>query len=203
MTAIIDGTLGVTFPAGGVGNPASAVVGLTDTQTLTNKTLVAPALGTPSALVLTNATGLPQAGFGTNVAGNGPAFSASKSGSQSISSDTVTKITFDVENFDTNNNFASSRFTPTVAGYYIICCAVYWVNGTGSFVNLNIFKNGSVIVEVGRNTQASGVIGGSSVIYCNGSTDYIEIYLYSASGTCLVGSSVTVVNFNGAMIRSA
>jgi len=132
-----------------------------------------------------------------------PTFSASKSGSQSISSDTVTKIIFDVENFDTNNNFASSRFTPTVAGYYIICCAVYWVNGTGSFVNLNIFKNGSVIVEVGRNTQASGVIGGSSVIYCNGSTDYIELYLYSASGTCLVGSSVTVVNFNGAMIRSA
>ncbi len=35
MTTIIDGTAGVTFPAGGVGNPASAVVGLTDTQTLT------------------------------------------------------------------------------------------------------------------------------------------------------------------------
>jgi len=59
MTVIIDGTAGVTFPAGGVGNTASAVVGLTDTQTLTNKTLVAPALGTPSALVLTNATGFP------------------------------------------------------------------------------------------------------------------------------------------------
>ena len=42
MTTIIDGTAGVTFPAGGVGNPASAVVGLTDTQTLTNKTLTTP-----------------------------------------------------------------------------------------------------------------------------------------------------------------
>ena len=61
MTTIIDGTAGVTFPAGGVGNPASAVVGLTDTQTLTNKTLTTPNLGTPSTLVLTNATGLPAA----------------------------------------------------------------------------------------------------------------------------------------------
>jgi len=39
MSLILDGSLGTTFPAGGVGNPASAVVGLTDTQTLTNKTL--------------------------------------------------------------------------------------------------------------------------------------------------------------------
>lgn len=44
MTIIVSGTDGVTFPAGGVGNPAGSVVGTTDTQSVSNKTLAAGTL---------------------------------------------------------------------------------------------------------------------------------------------------------------
>jgi hypothetical protein len=39
MTTAISGSSGITFPAGGTGNPAGTVVGTSDTQTLTNKTI--------------------------------------------------------------------------------------------------------------------------------------------------------------------
>ena len=45
---------------------SSTLVSLVSTDTLTNKTLVAPALGTPASGVLTNATGLPIAGIATS-----------------------------------------------------------------------------------------------------------------------------------------
>lgn len=42
MAVTINGSTGITFPAGGTGNPAGTVVGTSDSQTLTNKTLTTP-----------------------------------------------------------------------------------------------------------------------------------------------------------------
>lgn len=59
MALILDGSSGVTFPAGGVGNTVGAGVGTTDSQTLTNKTYAALAAGTASTppIQLTSSAG--------------------------------------------------------------------------------------------------------------------------------------------------
>ena len=143
---------------------------------------------------------LPAATGTVMVAGNMPAFSAYQTIAQTITGNSYTKVTFDVEEYDTNNNFASSRFTPTVAGYYQIngCCALT------TFVLIGIFKNGT---EYRRGAQVS--INGSllespvsSIVYLNGTTDYVELYVYGAvtNGTANTEQQTW---FNGAMVRAA
>ena len=50
-------------------------------------------------------------GSGVTVNVNRPAWFVSSSSAQSISDDTDTKVTLDTELFDTNNAFASNKFT--------------------------------------------------------------------------------------------
>jgi hypothetical protein len=129
-------------------------------------------------------------GINLPMGGVAPAFSASASGAQTgISSGVNVKILFQTEAFDTNSNFASSRFTPTVAGYYQINSAVQFIIGSsaGSTNFLSIWKNGSEYSRGIRMYQAApsitmGLVA-CSVVYCNGSTDYIEIYAFSSGGT--------------------
>jgi hypothetical protein len=127
-----------------------------------------------------------------------PAFSVYKSAAQTLSSATFTKITFNTEEFDTANCFASDKFTPNVAGYYQINGQVS--NGTGTQTVATIYKNGANHKD-GTNSNSFGAIV-SAVIYFNGTTDYVELYGYFATGTT-TGSGVASTWFNGAMIRSA
>ena len=142
------------------------------------------------------------------VSGNMPAFSAYASSTQSVTNLAVTKVTLDTEIFDTNNNFASSRFTPTVAGYYQL-------NGTirtgASTVITNasilIYKNGSSYARGAENSSGknNNQVTISSVVYLNGSTDYVELYGFveGTSPSFNYNSADITSMFSGCLVRSA
>lgn len=138
------------------------------------------------------------------VAINGAAFSAYQSSQQTgMSAGTFTKVTFDTEEFDTNNNFASSRFTPTVAGYYQISGGVN-TGGAGEIMVVEVYKNGSSSKRFGNsNTSSNSQISGSALIYFNGSTDYVEMYVYQASSTTTDATNRGRTWFTGVLVRAA
>lgn len=157
-------------------------------------------------------TQVQQGVIGTPVAGTGPAFSAYQSSAQTLSTSTWTKVTFTTEEFDTNNNFASSTFTPTVAGYYQINAAVTFSSATniGGADALRLYKNGSAFKFLSSITLNSGALyggdlttlGSSALIYFNGSTDYVECYVYSSSTPTLTATS-SGTYFQGVLVRAA
>jgi hypothetical protein len=136
------------------------------------------------------------------VSGNMPAFSAYQSSAQALTANTWTKINFQTEEWDTNNNFASSRFTPTVAGYYQITGA-YSCSTDRTYQVIAIYKNASPykLSQAGNGTTGIGA-SMSALVYFNGSSDYVEIY--GLSGTSQnVNASLSDSYFQGVLVRSA
>ena len=145
---------------------------------------------------------LPAATGDVMVSGNMPAFSAYQSSAQSVSQNTDTLIQFQTETFDTNNNFASNTFTPTVAGYYQISSSVR-LGSAGNF-RMQLFKNG-VKYAIGTDVSTSCVSGTiSCLVYLNGSTDYVNIYINQNAGNpTTLSAAATDTWFTGCLVRSA
>ena len=135
-----------------------------------------------------------------------PAFSAVKTSNQSLTGGVETKVTFDTEQFDTNNNFASSRFTPTVAGYYQLSVNLAYTNAVSGYALIALYKNGSKIgigTENQLTTASYNAITASYLVYCNGSTDYVEVYTSTNNNAVVYGESLTYTYFQGFLARSA
>jgi hypothetical protein len=151
---------------------------------------------------------------------DGPAFSAYSNANQNISNNTYTLITNNTEFFDTASAFNSTgstvgtapaySFNPQVAGYYQIIASIR--DNTGGAANSQwvslIYKNGSAYSATVSNTPSTGVVGivstCSNIIYMNGTTDYLQQYVYQNNGSTLAtNSNATYSFFSGAMIRSA
>ncbi len=129
---------------------------------------------------------------------NTPAFEAYLSSNQTFSDASYTKVNFNTEIYDTNNNYDNStnyRFTPTVAGKYLVYSTLVMFAGGSTYAGLAIYKNGSLYKEsdadYDNGTEARNVISTSTAIDFNGSSDYVEIfgYLDITSGTPTFGGS--------------
>ena len=161
------------------------------------------------AVAGTNTATFPAATGTVMVSGNMPAFSAYAASSQSVSSATPTKVTLGTKIFDTNNNFASSTFTPTVAGYYQIDGIVRGTGTTMTAIYAAIYKNGSAYrrgIQIGTAFTGSQQASVTDVIYCNGATDYLELYglVSAASGATFEFNDATSTSvFSGVLVRSA
>jgi hypothetical protein len=167
------------------------------TQSADNSGVLQLASGTGNLVTVPSVTGTAM------VSGNMPAFSAYSSTNQSVSSSTYTKVIFGTEEFDTNNNFASSTFTPTVAGYYQINAGITFAL-TVTYGQILIYKNGaSYKYNYSQLSAGNYSVNTSSIVYCNGTTDYIEIYGYIIASTPRFSGGSDATWFNGVLVRGA
>ena len=131
-----------------------------------------------------------------------PAFHATRSASQTVSASTWTKLQLTTKDFDTASafdNITNYRFQPTVAGYYQISGTV----GCSSSTNVTsgyayLYKNGAGYDTTAPGIQslgsAAGSIGGcqSTIMYMNGTTDYVELFGYvQGSGTLSITGAMS------------
>jgi len=136
-----------------------------------------------------------------------PAFTAYRATSnQTFTSAVNTKIAYNAEDFDTNNNFDSTtnyRFTPTTAGYYLISASMTY-GGTLTRVQLKLFKNGSILNRFIDTNGAdnTGIYNGTSLVYANGTTDYFEMYGEFTGTSPVIFAGLEYNYFNGVWVRS-
>lgn len=169
-------------------------------------TIESPATNTDRTLTLPDEAGTIATTNGSLV------FAAYKSASpQSLSSGTVTKITYDAEMVDSDSTFASSIFTPNAAGYYQINAGGYaFVSGASiTSLDVRLYKNGSLLQLLSLIRSPSGIAGdlvgsGGTLVYSDGD-DYFEIYMrVTSSGGTIQASEGQAYNwFNGYFVRAA
>ena len=178
-------------------------------------TVASPNSNTDRTLTLPDATGTILTTATPGVPVNGPAFSAYRTADQTVTNNTATKVQLNIEEYDTNNCFDSTtnyRFTPNVAGYYQVNFSIYGKSSANDLTlnTARIVKNGADLaygfsgqgayIYIPSRSYVDGAAVGSTLVYMNGSTDYIELYArIVASGTIAVGSAY----FQAFLARSA
>lgn len=181
------GTGGITLWAG---TKARELLKLVNVASAVNEVQISPAATGNRAEI--KATGEANAGLHLTGSGTGNVlvdaynpykFSAYRNAAWTASA-TLTKVAFDTELFDTNSNFdatTNNRYTAPVAGFYLFTTgvSVNTSNGAANFMQLRLYKNGSVM-HVLAHTSVPAVnivttLTGSALVELAAS-DYVEVF---------------------------
>ena len=137
---------------------------------------------------------LPKANGGTGTATPPVAFYY-QTGAQTIATATTTVISYDTSVYDTNSiwNSSTKAFVPNVAGYYQVNMSCT-LSGTsaGYQTGAGISKNGTLVDYNVAASSASGTTPVcSTIVYCNGTTDYVQGNVAHTAGSNLSTASGT------------
>jgi hypothetical protein len=209
MNNIIDDTTftgdaiqGTTLQVVSPGKLAVSAGGITSNEMAANSVVTAAITDSNVTTAKIADSNVTQAKLAANVVGNGPAFSAYPSTNQAVTTDLTIKVVLGSESFDTNSNFANSRFTPSVAGYYFFHGVITMTASDTEDLSVAIYKNVSLSANGARINGQSYSASVSGLIYMNGSTDYAELYVRHLTGSNrTINANDTV--FQGYLVRSA
>lgn len=142
-------------------------------------------------------TGVLPVANGGNGSATQPSFIAYNSNATFSISTGVNKLVLNAEQDDSASVFDSTtnyRWTPNVAGMYLVGCSVSLTAGSNGEANaLFIYKNGTRVRDLDGSgfvsTSLSGIPGSASIIQMNGTTDYIEFFTYITAGTATANGS--------------
>jgi hypothetical protein len=163
------------------------------------------AVGTNGQILTVDSTTGTGLKWATASSASGPAFLAYVGSTQSVSQSTETKVAYNTEEFDTDNAFNNTTyvFTPQTAGYYqvnITCYMDQAESGRGFGI---LKKNGSNYLRFGDLVSTDFTCSGSTIVYMNGSTDYLDVWVYMDSATSRsVHPQLNFSQFNAVWIRS-
>jgi hypothetical protein len=191
-TAITGSTYPITV------NPNGAPVGQLANQS--DVTLTSPASG--NLLAYNGSKWINETVSSAVTAATAPSFLVNNgSSTQTVSANTYTKMTLGTVSFDTISGWSTgnSRYTPTVAGYYILSGSVWCGPGGPTVCTISVYKNGSLFASGSQsNTSFTFDAVVATIVYLNGTSDYVELWGYT-SGTAL-GNAATNTYFNGALL---
>ena len=181
----------ITIPSGATLANAGTVTGI-PASAIDSGTIATARLGSGTASSSTFLRG--DQTYATPAGGtNTPAFSAERSGAQTVSNETRTTILFNNEFYDSSSAYDTStgKFTPQVAGKYFINANIgldaqandnyYW-----GFIEL--YKNSTFVAESQQDQRNGGAARTATatvtcVVDMNGSSDFVLIQGYISASS--------------------